>query len=159
MSIATTTTSRRRSMTDEIQLVTFHVGNLFLGVDINQVKEINRHLDITPVPHAIECVSGVVNLRGDVVTIINLRSVLKLPNVPITRQNRNVIINSNSEAIGLLVDSINEVVMADADEIEAPPSNVGGVESRYFKGVYKLDSELLVILDVEEVLDASSSSS
>ncbi len=152
MSTATLPKTRTRIAKSEIQLITFYVDNLLLGVDINQVKEINRHTEITPVPHAPQCVSGVINLRGDVVTVVNLRSVLHLPSVDIGRSHRNVIVNSGDEHIGLLVDRVADVVSASSDDIEPAPSNVNGIEGSYFKGVYKLDEELLVILDVERAL-------
>ena len=92
------------------------------------------------------------NLRGEVVTIVNLRSALQLPTIQITRKNRNVIINACGEVIGLLGDRVADVVMADPAEIDPAPCNLRGIDGRYFKGVYKLDSELLVILDVEKVI-------
>lgn len=144
-----------RRATGELQLITFHVEDLFLGVDINQVREINRQLDIAAVPHAPSSVSGVVNLRGDVVTIVDLRRVLRLPPHHVTSKSRNVVVMSGGESIGLLVDCVTEVVTAEAAEIEPAPSNVEGVDGRYFKGVYKLDCELLVILDVDKVLEES----
>lgn len=150
------TRSRKRIVRSEIQLITFYVGDLLLGVDINQVKEINRHTDITPVPDAPECVSGVINLRGDVVTVVDLRTILQLPAVEIGRSHRNVIVNPNGEPVGILVDRVADVVTTKPDEIEPSPSNVNGIEGSYFKGVYKQDGELLVILDVEKVLNEGS---
>ena len=154
--MSTATLTRSTKTRAELQLITFYVDELFLGVDINQVKEINRHVDVTPTPHAPEYVRGVVNLRGEVVTVVDLRCVLRLPAVEVTRQNRNVVVNSDTEAVGLLVDRVAEVVTAVCEDIELSPSNMGGIEGSFFKGVYRLDSELLVILDVDKVLDASN---
>ena len=154
--MSTATLTRSTKARAELQLITFYVDELFLGVDINRVKEINRHVDVTPTPHAPEYVRGVVNLRGEVVTVVDLRCVLRLPVAEVTRQNRNVVVNSDTEAVGLLVDRVADVVTAVCEDIEPSPSNVGGVEGSFFKGVYRLDSELLVILDVDKVLDASN---
>jgi purine-binding chemotaxis protein CheW len=136
----------------ELELTTFYVGDLLLGVDIHQVEEINRQLNMTPTPHTSEIVRGVVNLRGEVVTVLDLRRALGLEATEICDSSRNVIVNSRGERIGLLVDQIADVVIATTDQIEPPPANVNGIDGRFFTGVYKLESELVVVLDIEQVL-------
>lgn len=136
----------------ELELNTFYVGDLLLGIDIHQVEEINRQLNMTPTPHTPETVRGVVNLRGEVVTVLDLRRALGLDATEICTSSRNVIVNSRGERIGLLVDRIADVVIASAELVEPPPANVNGIDGRFFTGVYKLESELVVILDVEQVL-------
>lgn len=138
----------------ELQLASFQVGDLLLGIDIHQVQEINRHLQATPVPHAPEAVRGVINLRGEVVTVIELRRVLGLPSAEFTRLTRNVVVNVGGEQIGLIVDSIADVVKAVVSEIDPLPENLGGLDHSFFQGVLKLDQGLLVILDVAQTLDA-----
>jgi purine-binding chemotaxis protein CheW len=138
----------------EVEFVTFHVGDLLIGVDIHQVEEINRLIDITPVPHAPRYVCGAVNLRGEVVTVVDLREILGLEKVEITQRTRTVVVNSKGEQIGLLVDRIADVIRVLPDEIDSPPANVGGIDGRFFKGVYKLENELLVILEVDTVLSS-----
>ncbi|MDP6556393.1 MAG: chemotaxis protein CheW [Pirellulaceae bacterium] len=138
--------------TTETELVTFRVGDMLMGVDIRQVEEINRHVQVTAVPHAREYVRGVINLRGEVVTVVDLRTVLGLPPVEITKQTRTVVVRSKDEQIGLRVDRIGDVVKARTDEIDAPPANFGGLDGRLCKGVYKLETDLLVLLDVEAAL-------
>ena len=136
----------------EVEFVTFYVGNLLIGVDILHVEEINRQVKITPVPHAPEQVRGVINLRGEVVTVVDLRKVLGMQNTQIDEQSRTVVVNSGNEVIGLLVDSIADVVRFQADEIDPPPANVNGVDNRFFQGVHKLDHALLIVLNVEEAV-------
>ncbi len=143
----------------EMELVTFHVGDLLIGADIGHVEEINRHLDLTPVPDAPASVRGVVNLRGDVVTVLELRTILGLPRAEISKQTRNVVVAAGHERIGLLVDRIADVVRARPDQIDPPPANVRGAEGRFFKGVCQLEKQLLVVLDVEAVLDAGTGKS
>lgn len=138
----------------EQQLATFYLGDMLLGVDIHEVAEINRVQEMTPVPHAPPAICGVINLRGEVVTVIDLRTVLGLPRQPITDQTRTLVVNSRGEQIGLLVDRIADVVLANTDEIESRPGNVQGLDGRFFQGVYKLDSMLLIVLDVQETLAA-----
>ncbi len=140
------------SSSSEQEFCTFYVDNLLIGINIQQLQEINRHLDTTSVPHAPDFVRGVVNLRGEVVTVLDLRIILGMQSVEITDSCRNVIVNIDGEKNGLLVDKISDVVYANADEIESPPANISGVDGRFFKGVYKLESDLMVILDIAEVI-------
>jgi purine-binding chemotaxis protein CheW len=142
----------RSASSGEIEFATFHVGRLLLGIDIRQTEEINRQLDLTAVPHAPACVRGVVNLRGEVVTVLDLRIILGLEPQPMNAASRNVVVRSDTEQVGLLVDRVADVVTVSAEEMELPPANVNGVSGRFFKGVYKLDSALLVVLDVNTVL-------
>lgn len=144
-----TTTSK---MVTERLLATFWLDDLLLGIDIGIIREINRLVDITPVPDTPHVVRGVVNLRGDVVTVLDLRSILDLPGMAITSQSRLIILDSGEERIGLLVDRVSDVVSVSSDLEEPLPANVGGIDSRYFQSVYKLETELLVVLDVEAAL-------
>ncbi len=137
----------------ELEVATFYVGDMLMGIDIQQVQEINCQHDVTEVPHAPEYVRGVLNLRGEVVTVVDLRKILGLDASDMGNANRNIIVQSQEERIGLLADKIADVVYADASELEAPPANIGGIDGKFFKGIYKLEKELLVILDCDEVLD------
>ena len=154
--MSTTTETSVINNTDELEFVTFYVNDLLMGVDIQFVREINRQLDLTEVPHTDEFIRGVVNLRGEVVTVVDLRTILGAASSELSEQNSNVIVNSKDEHIGLLVDRIADVVIANPAEIEPPPANVSGIDGRFFKGVLKLDTELLVILDIEQTLTANS---
>ena len=138
----------------ELQFASFRLGDLLLGIDIHQVQEINRNLDITPVPHSPPAVRGVINLRGEVVTVIDLRAVLGLPAVDSSRLTRNVVVQQGGERIGLLVDSIADVVKTFVDDIDPLPENLGGIDHSFFTGVVKLDEGLLVIMNVTQTLDA-----
>ncbi len=138
--------------TSEQQFATFYVGNILLGVDIRQVQEINRQLSVTEVPHSPDYVRGVINLRGEVTTVVDLRTILGLPHEDMGREGRNLIVNSQGESIGLLVDRISDILTLRSDQISPPPSNVDGVQGRFLSGVHTLDSEILVILNIEEAL-------
>ena len=141
----------------EQQFATFYVGKLLLGIDIRQVQEINRQLDVTDVPQAPACVRGVINLRGEVTTVIDLRTILGLEQSKVTRTSRNLIVNSQGESIGFLVDKISDIIALRTDQINPPPTNIKGVQGRYFLGVHTLESEILVLLNVEEALSDRSS--
>lgn len=136
----------------EQQYATFYVGDLLLGVDIHQVQEINRQLDVTDVPQAPRYVRGVINLRGEVTTVIDLRTILGLKQTEVTRDSRNLIVNVEGESIGFLVDRISDILTLRTDEISPPPTNVNGIQGRFFSGVHSLDSEIVVLLNLDEVL-------
>jgi len=140
----------------DIQLASFYVADALMGVSIDQIEEINHHLKVTPVPHAPPWVRGVMNLRGAVITVIDLRVALGLEPTAVSRKTRTVVVRSRGEPIALLVDRVADVVSAPANEIEPPPANVVGADGRLFRGVYKLDRELLVILDADAVLAADA---
>lgn len=136
----------------ETQYATFYIGDLLLGVDIRTVQEINRQVDVTPVPNSPEHVRGVINLRGEVATVIDLRKVLGLPAAEVTRDARNLIVHSQGEAIGLWVDRVSDIVAVARDGVAPTPANVDGVDGKFFRGVYSPAERLIVLLDVEQVL-------
>ena len=138
----------------EQQYATFYVASLLLGVDIRQVQEINRQLDFTAVPQAPKHVRGVINLRGEVTTVMDLRKILGLEPADVTRDSRNLIVNSDGESIGFLVDRISDILTLRDDEISPAPTNIKGVQGKYFLGVHTVESEILVLLNVEAVLSA-----
>jgi purine-binding chemotaxis protein CheW len=144
-------TSRATSK-GETDYVTMYVGDMLLGIDIAVADEINRHVDVTPVPHAPKFVRGVLNLRGEVVTVVDLRMILGLPPTEGSSGARTVIVRSEGEQIGLRVDRVADVVRAKSDQIAAVPPNLNGVDGRFFKGVFQLASELLVVLDIQVAL-------
>lgn len=134
------------------QFATFCLGDLLFGLPIHQAQEINRHVQVTRVPQAPRSIRGVINLRGDVVTVVDLRAVLGLPPADATRLSRNVVIQSQGQLIGWIVDRIADILSIPEDQIVPPPANVAGVDGRFFRGVYTTASEIVVVLDVEEVL-------
>lgn len=140
----------------DVEIVTFYVGDLLLGAEIQFVEEINRHVDLTPVPHAHPAICGVMNLRGDVVTVLDLRAILGSGRAPAAAKVCNVILNTGGQRTGLLVDRISEVVKARRSEIHAPPANLPQIHARFLQGVFKLEAELLAVLDIREVLDATT---
>ncbi len=135
-----------------VELATFYVGDSLCGMDILKVQEINKHMEMTWVPQAPEFVLGVMNLRGKIVTIIDLGGKLGLSPTDQKKENRNIIVNSQNEYIGFLVDRISDVVLADWDKIEKPPANIGNIKGRFFEGVLKTEDSLVGVLNVEEVL-------
>jgi purine-binding chemotaxis protein CheW len=139
-----------------IELATFYVGNALCGMDILKVQEINKLMEMTKVPQAPDYMVGILNLRGQIVTIIDLGQKLGLGNVEISNESRNIIINAPGEHVGLLVTKISDVVMADPDKIEPAPANMSGIQGSFFVGVYKTENKLIGILDIKEVLKIES---
>lgn len=135
-----------------LQWVTFKLENETYGVNVMQVQEVLRYSDIAPVPGAPSYVLGIINLRGSVVTVIDTRSRFGLMSADVTDNTRVVIIESDKQVIGILVDSVAEVVYMKASEIELAP-NVGTDESaKFIKGVCNRESELLILVDLDKLL-------
>jgi len=135
-----------------IELATFYIGDALCGMDILKVQEINKLMQMTKVPQAPDYVLGILNLRGQIVTIIDLGKKLGLGETDLTRDPRNIIVNSTGGHVGLLVAKISDVVEADMEKLERPPANMRGIQGEFFQGVYKTQSTLIGILDVEKVL-------
>jgi len=142
----------KETAAQSLEFSTFYVGGALCGINVLNIQEINKHFDITQVPQAADYVKGILNLRGRIVTIIDLGAKLGLEPVSETKDNRNIIVNSEDEHIGLLVDAIKDVVSARQDDIEPSPSNIGGVKGKFFQGVLKTEKDLIGILDIDEVL-------
>lgn len=140
------------NFSEDLEFSTFYVGGALCGINILNIQEINKHFEITKVPQAPDYIEGILNLRGRIVTIIDLGKKLGLSPVSKSKDNRNIIVNSEDEHIGLLIDSISDVVSAKKDSIEPSPSNIGGAKGKYFKGVLKTEKQLIGILDIDEVL-------
>jgi purine-binding chemotaxis protein CheW len=144
--------SKTSEHSDSIEMATFYVGNALFGMDILKVQEINKILDMTSVPQAPKYVKGILNLRGQIVTIIDLGIKLGLSEIEIGPDTRNIIVNSKNEYIGFIVDSIGDVERTSQDAVESAPANIGGVNAKFFEGVFKKENSLIGILNVENVL-------
>lgn len=135
-----------------VELATFYVGDALCGMDILKVQEINKIMQMTKVPQAPDYVLGILNLRGQIVTIIDLGKKLGLGSTDMSLDPRNIIVNSSGGHVGLLVKRISDVVDADMQRREPAPANMGGIQGEFFNGVYKTDKELIGILNIEKVL-------
>ncbi len=139
--------------TTALQLCTFRVGPLHLGVDVTEVQEVLRYQETTFVPLAPEVVTGLINLRGQIVTAIDLRRRLELPPLPDDQHPMNVVVRRYEDAVCLLVDAIGDVVEPDDTTFEPPPETVTGLARELIRGAYKLDEGLLLLLDTERALE------
>jgi len=136
----------------EFEIATFYLDDYFLGIKIEAIQEINRNLKITKVYHADEHIAGVINLRGDVITVIDLRRKLGLKQKNITENSRNIILDYEGNRVGLLVDKIEDIITVNEADIAPPPPNLGEIEGKYFVKVLKLKDKLLAALNIDAVL-------
>ena len=139
---------------DEVlQWVTFHLEDETYGINVMQVQEVLRYTEIAPVPGAPVYVLGIINLRGNVVTVIDTRARFGLSGNDVTDNSRIVIIEADKQAIGILVDSVAEVVYLRSSEIDSTP-NIGTEESaKFIQGVSNRDGELLILVDLNKLLN------
>ena len=138
---------------DEIlQWVTFQLEEETYGINVMQVQEVLRYSEIAPVPGAPDYVLGIINLRGNVVTVIDTRTRFGLPTNDVTDNSRVVIIEAEQQVIGILVDSVAEVVYLRSSDIDSAP-NVGTEESaKFIQGVSNREGELLILVDLNKLL-------
>jgi purine-binding chemotaxis protein CheW len=135
-----------------IQLVTFRLQNETYGINVMQVQEVLRVTEIAPVPGAPMYVLGIINLRGNVVTVLDTRTRFGLATTEIDDSSRIVIIESDKQVVGILVDSVAEVVELRSSEVDSAP-NVGNEESsRYIQGVATRNEDLLIVVDLNKLL-------
>ncbi|BDD88383.1 chemotaxis protein CheW [Desulfofustis limnaeus] len=146
------TTPRPASLPKTLELATFTVGEALCGMDILQIQEINKIMQRTPVPQAPDYVLGVLNLRGKIVTIIDLAKKLGLGDTSASEEARNIIVNSHDGSAGLLVSRIGDVIEVQSDKKEKAPANMRGIEGKYFAGVFKTDTQLIGLLNIDKVL-------
>jgi len=138
-----------------LQLVSFKIGDEEYGVDILEVQEINRMTEITRVPRSPGFVEGVINLRGKVIPIIDLRKRFRMEPKERDKDSRIVVVSIDGQVMGMIVDAVLEVLRLQTDTIEPPPDIATTVDSAYIQGVAKLDDRLLILIDLTRVFSES----
>lgn len=136
----------------ETQLVVFDLATESYGVEISAVREIIRLQEITRVPRTPAFVEGVINLRGKVIPVIDLRKRFGLPAGEEDKENRIVVVDIGGHDIGVIVDAVTEVLRIDSDWVEPPSSVITSADSEYLLGIAKLEDRLIILLDLERVL-------
>jgi len=147
------TTIDNNQSTNQFQLVSFKIGEEEFGVNILEVQEIIRMVEITSVPQTPGYVKGVINLRGKVIPVVDLRKRLKMESRQHDHNTRIVVVDVENEIMGLIVDSVSEVLRIPAGSIEPPPDIITGLDAEYIKGVVKLEEKLLMSLDLSKIVD------
>ncbi len=144
---------KKSELTELLQLVSFKIGEEEFGVDILKVKEINRILKITKVPNAPTFVKGVVNLRGRIIPVVDLRSRLGMPSIEYNGKTRIVVVELENRTVGFIVDEVSEVLRIPRDITEPPPEMVANVDTDYITAVGKLEDRLLILLDLDKIFN------
>jgi purine-binding chemotaxis protein CheW len=134
------------------ELIIFRVAELVCALDIARAQEIKGQLKIIEVPETALAVRGVANLRGQVITVIDLRIIFGIEPKDIDSESRIVVVRSDDGVVGLLVDYVDDIVPAEADDLEPPPANISGVRGEFFDAVFKRPGDLACLLNVERIL-------
>jgi purine-binding chemotaxis protein CheW len=143
-------------MADEQQYCTFFVAGNYFGVEVLKVQEIIRYQEMTRVPQAPPEVRGLINLRGQIVTAIDLRRRLELDDRPADQLPVNVIVQTDDGPVSLLVDEIGDVLEVPEKLFERPPETLQGTARELIRGAYKLNDRLMLLLDIDKALQVGS---
>lgn len=144
--------NKNQEVDEILQLVSFKIGNEEFGIDILKVEEIIRIISITKIPNAPEFIEGVVNLRGRVIPVVNLRTRLGFERKEFDNQTRVIVVEVNGSTLGFIVDSVREVLRIPKSITEPPPALTTSINTEYITAVGKLEDRLLILLDLEKVL-------
>ena len=145
-----------RGMSEEMkQIISFTAGAEEYGLELLRVREVIRMRPITRLPRAPSCVMGIVNLRGDIIPIVDLRDRFGLSRVEHAAMTRIIVVEVDHKPVGMVVDSTSQVVRLPADQISPPPPVVGQAVQDFITGVAKLDEKLIILIDVDKILSAA----
>ncbi|WP_319506955.1 chemotaxis protein CheW [uncultured Methanolobus sp.] len=146
--------SETTSVGELLQMVVFQLGGEEFGVEIMKVQEIIRMPEITKIPQSPEYVEGVINLRGKIIVVINLDKRFNLRSKEVDEHSRIIVVEIGNNVVGMIVDSVNEVLRIPASNIDPAPELVtSSVSKEYITGVGKMDNRLLILLDLAKVLN------
>lgn len=139
-------------MSEDMKVIVFQLENEEYGIPVQQVRSIEKVQHITRVPRTASFIKGVINLRGVITPILDLRIRLGLAELSVNESTRIIIVSNEDMDVGFIVDAANDVIDLGEDTIEPAPDVVGSVQAEYIKGVAKLEKRLIVMIDLEEVL-------
>ncbi|ATX82884.1 CheW protein [Mariprofundus ferrinatatus] len=139
-----------------MQLCTFKLGDYFFGVDVEKVQEVIRHQEMTRIPLAKKEIRGLINLRGQIVTAVDLRLLLGLSKFSDSDEPMNIIICDDDGAVSFQVDEIGDVLDVDESSFEYPPETLKGIARELIQGAYKLTDRLLLVLDADKAVEVTA---
>jgi purine-binding chemotaxis protein CheW len=142
-------------VSDERKICTFYIDDFFFGIDINHIQEVIRYQEMTEVPLSPEIISGLINMRGQIVTSINMRKRLGFAPLVGDQKPINIIVRTADEAFSLLVDAIGDVIDIPIDLFEPPPESLKGLIKEALQEVCQEKDKLLLILDINQVINLS----
>lgn len=141
-------------MSEELKVIVFALGEEEYGIEVDKVQTIERMAPITRVPKTASFIKGVINLRGMVIPVIDLRGRFNLQETEVNEHSRIIVVQVNDIEVGFIVDSANDVIDIDSSIIDTPPEIVGGIKAKYLHGIAKIgDDRLLIMLNLHEVLN------
>ncbi len=135
------------------QYCTFYLDDLFMGIEAEKVQEVLRLADVTPVPLAPQSIFGLINLRGRIVTAVDLRRQLGISDEDLREDPMNIVLGDQEGTLSFVVDRVGDVVDVDDEDFETPPDTLKGKSRRLIRGAYKLENQLLLILDTGNALE------
>ncbi|ADL12490.1 chemotaxis protein CheW [Acetohalobium arabaticum] len=135
------------------QLIVFNLSGEEFGVKITKVQEIIRMKEITELPNSSEFMAGIINLRGDIISVIDLRNKFGVTQEE-TKKTRIIIVEMDDQDVGLIVDSVSEVLRINSENIEDAPDRIAGIKQDYLKGIGKIDERIIILLDLDKLLTA-----
>lgn len=144
----------RQAAVPQVQLVTFKVGGEEFGLDVFSVHEILRYTGVTPVPRAPAFVEGVLDVRGSVVPVVDLRRRFEVREFAFDDDTRIVLVEYSGERLGLVVDSVTEVLRAPETSISPPPAYIRGLAAEFVRGIVRLEQRLVILIDLERILSS-----
>lgn len=141
----------------QTQFITFQLAEELYGIDILKVEEIQRmkEISLTRVPQVEDFIEGIVNLRGNVIPVVDLRNRFGLEDKEIDKQTRIIVVNINDRSLGFLVDRVNEVIDVDQEAIDDPPEEISRIDSFFIQGIARHEEELVIILEIESILSSN----
>jgi purine-binding chemotaxis protein CheW len=144
----------RQAAVPQVQLVTFRVGGEEFGLDVFAVHEILRYQEPTPMPRAPEFVEGVLDVRGTLVPVVDLRRRFETPEVAYDFDTRIILVDFNDERLGLVVDSVTEVLRAPETAVSPPPAYIRGLAAEFVRGIVRVGDRLVVLMDLDRILSS-----
>ena len=144
--------TNKNEIVAEVQMVVFKLEKEEFAVDIHQVREVLKMSRVTPLPQSAHYIEGVINLRGEVIPVVDLRKRFELPVGVRNEQTRIIIVEIQNSNVGLIVDSVTEVLRLSSSAIQPPPARVAGTRTDLIKGVGKVSDRLLIVLNLEKIL-------
>ncbi len=140
---------------EDLQVVAFCLKDEEFAIDIQQLREVLKYVNITPLPQAAEFIEGVINLRGDVIPVIDLRKRFSINDGSIDAKTRIIIVEISGSLLGLVVDQVSEVLHFPADQIQDPPKGMLGAKTDFIQGIGKKESRLIIILKPDKILSST----
>lgn len=146
-------------MKDFLQVVSFRLHDEEYAIEITKVKEIILVEGVTRVPQMPAFIEGIINLRGNVIPVLDLRKRFELPGAALSEQSRIVVTRMESRIVGLIVDSVSQVMKIPKSKIQPPPQTIAGLAGEYLVGIGKMDDRMILLLDIEKILSSGEKTS